>query len=587
MSVQRQNSVITDTWPVGGPRDTTEVPRLVVSAETRDHLKGFLQADGRPWKNEDQIAYNDGASVSGSRFRSYRKMYERMGVIYKDGEVVRISPLGKELASFEPRLAEASHAIRTSLMPRAASVLSRYQWDNPADGYSFERPEQRVHPCLCIWAAMLSLDNKLNNEELDRVICHITTDDEFPDAVRRIRDFRASGSSDYSTLGNHSVTDNQLSARMAALFSFAGWGDLLISEVADDGFRHVVPEAESILRHFVENPPGYFTAGSVEDWFRYYAGVSAPIPYPRNLIVFGAPGTGKSHLLENRRSICAFRSYERVTFHPDYTYASFVGSYKPVAAPDGRISYEFVPGPLIRVLQHALTNPSENHLLLIEEINRANAAAVFGDFFQCLDRAGDGRSTFPVHASEALREHLEKTTGLAAERLESVGLPANLYIWASMNPADQGVFPLDTAFKRRWSFEYIGINDEAADMLNLGDYPIKKAWNDYRVAINEALLSININEDKLLGPFFLPPSELISMQSFETAFEDKVLMYLFEDAARFHRKEVFSKEYKLFSQLRADFRNQKSGVFCQSIKAALEDGSGARTPSDGSAGPPS
>ena len=135
-----------------------------------------------------------------------------------------------------------------------------------------------------------------------------------------------------------------------------------------------------------------------------------------------------------------------------------------------------------------------------------------------------------------------------------------------MNPADQGVFPLDTAFKRRWRFEYIGINDEESNLLSIPDCVAASRWNTYRKAINQGLLSVNINEDKLLGPFFLSPSELKTEEAFNEAFEDKVIMYLFEDAARFHRKDLFKKDYKLLSELRNDYKVSGFSIFAPSIQ---------------------
>lgn len=221
---------------------------------------------------------------------------------------------------------------------------------------------------------------------------------------------------------------------------------------------------------------------------------------PRNLIYFGAPGTGKSFKLNE--AVIAKRGadgrpiaegqegvsldYERVTFYPTYSYAQFVGCYKPVMVPvadknstnvtgNEEIAYKFVPGPFLRILVKALNDPAHNYCLVIEEINRANAAAVFGDVFQLLDRNADGVSEYEITTSEDVKKFLESDEekgGLKEaalhdlKRVSEGGLdtyqlkiPKNMYIWATMNSADQGVFPLDTAFKRRWEFEYIDINN--------------------------------------------------------------------------------------------------------------------------------
>lgn len=250
-------------------------------------------------------------------------------------------------------------------------------------------------------------------------------------------------------------------------------------------------------------------------------------------------------------SMESVNKYERVTFHPNYSYAQFVGTYKPVqdSADENQIKYEYIPGPFMRIYTAANHNPSQNFLLLIEEINRANVAAVFGDVFQLLDRDENGNSEYPVAASEDIKKYLAKN-GIHEDELK---IPSNMYIWATMNSADQGVFPMDTAFKRRWEFEYIGI-DKNEDKVKDYEIPIsatkKVNWNDLRKAINNKLITLGINEDKLLGPFFLSKTVLDSAldkgMDFVKLFESKVLMYLFEDAAKMKAKQLFNVDEKKF-----------------------------------------
>lgn len=304
------------------------------------------------------------------------------------------------------------------------------------------------------------------------------------------------------------------------------------------------------------------------------------IPFSRNLIFFGAPGTGKSFKLNKEKDdfIGNEDQYERVTFHPDYTYANFVGTYKPVPIKDedgkNSISYEYVPGPFMRTYVKSINNyikvnigaeEAKPFLLLIEEINRANTAAVFGDVFQLLDRK-DGISEYPIKPSEDMKKYLSKETELPIENFNEIRIPDNMFIWATMNSADQGVFPMDTAFKRRWDFEYIGIN-ENEDKIK--DYKVKLGtevinWNDLRKSINQWLVSHGVNEDKLLGPFFInlkslktedKDSNILDSEKFKMVFKNKVLMYLYEDAAR-HKKNIFkngdnillSKVFKAFDE---------------------------------------
>lgn len=302
--------------------------------------------------------------------------------------------------------------------------------------------------------------------------------------------------------------------------------------------------------------------------------------FPRNCIYFGAPGTGKSYTLnEQKKSLLKNEDdYERVTFHPDYSYAHFVGTYKPV--PDGKyITYAYVPGPFLRTFVKARSNPYTPVLLVIEEINRANTAAVFGDVFQLLDRDKDGASEYPIHASEDIKKYLKGELGGETEDYEIIRIPANMYIWATMNSTDQGVFPMDTAFKRRWDFIYRGIDegDNAEAFLKeitLGEAKNKRTikWNDLRKAINNKLLEYNVNEDKLMGPYFIQPD--ISSNEFIRVFKNKVIMYLFEDAARQKRRDLFSgcgDAAKLYSKICEEFEEKGVFIFCDSISRKFEE----------------
>lgn len=283
------------------------------------------------------------------------------------------------------------------------------------------------------------------------------------------------------------------------------------------------------------------------------------LDFDRNRIVFGAPGTGKSYQLEEDREtiIGMGGGYERVTFHPEYTYSSFVGCYKPVSE-NGKIEYKYVPGPFMRVLVNALRSGlSENpkpYLLVIEEINRAKVAAVFGEVFQLLDRDSKGTSDYEINASEDVKKYLSDELNGSLDSFDKLRIPNNMYIWASMNSADQGVFPMDTAFKRRWSFEYKGI-DENEDkvggniVLGEGDSAYEVNWNTLRKAINYVLAhTYHINEDKLLGPFFInedvfafgEDGMIKNPAKFKKVFKSKVIMYLYEDAAKQQKNKLFS-----------------------------------------------
>lgn len=320
--------------------------------------------------------------------------------------------------------------------------------------------------------------------------------------------------------------------------------------------------------------------------------------FERNRILFGAPGTGKSYTLNSDRKMLLYGDrnvdentldmsqhggYERVSFHPDYSYANFVGTYKPVPKEGDEITYEFVPGPFMRVYVDALrsgrTETAKPYLLIVEEINRANVAAVFGDVFQLLDR-DKNVSEYPIMPSKDVKEYLarEDVLGGNPEDYKFIKIPDNMFIWATMNSADQGVFPMDTAFKRRWDFTYLGIDDAVETMskeikekrytLGKGANARLVTWNELRTYINSVLSSedYNINEDKLLGPYFISRSilENATTEEFIKIFKNKVIMYLFDDAVKQKKKTFFEKCKDEIKGVRySDICNQfnEKGVF--------------------------
>lgn len=199
---------------------------------------------------------------------------------------------------------------------------------------------------------------------------------------------------------------------------------------------------------------------------------------PRQIIYYGAPGTGKSHTIkkeEDEGKITCIRT----TFHPDSDYATFVGCYKPHKIKNSQcLTYEFVEQAFLEAYKQAWMNPEEEIALVIEEINRGNCAQVFGDIFQLLDRSDDGWSTYPIKADTDIAEHLKelriqgytatmnKRFGLDKEGKDRypdrdwfgfMALPPNMSILATMNTSDQSLFPIDSAFKRRWDWKYIKI----------------------------------------------------------------------------------------------------------------------------------
>ena len=196
-----------------------------------------------------------------------------------------------------------------------------------------------------------------------------------------------------------------------------------------------------------------------------------------------------------------------------------------------------------------------------------------------LDRDNNGDSEYEIQTSEDIRKHLNDVYKERANELgiETMKIPSNMYIWATMNSADQGVYPMDTAFKRRWDFEYISINEgENVEAVVNSEFTVADKivkWNSLRKAINDELIKVGINEDKLLGPFFIDKNILASQDNnrFKKAFCNKVLMYLFEDAARMKRDKIFvAGKNIIFSKLCSDFIDKGIDIFVDGIKNAVE-----------------
>jgi hypothetical protein len=311
------------------------------------------------------------------------------------------------------------------------------------------------------------------------------------------------------------------------------------------------------------------------------------VPRDYNRLLIGAPGTGKSYLLKQESEGASGKAgffqkenIERVTFYSNYSYSQFVGTYKPKPGSDSDddshyITYEYVPGPFLRLLVRALadyiTNKEncKNYVLIIEEINRAtNPAAVFGDVFQLLDRDASGKGEYEISCSEEMRRYLDKE-GLT--ELKKLYLPPNFYIWSTMNSADQGVHPLDSAFQRRWSPEYIDINDNEEKALGyevtINGYGACE-WNDFRRALNQRLIELEVKDDKLIGPFFIKPEDLVDEvnkeaeeSKFQKVFKNKLIRYLSEDVFKHSNKIGLFGERKRFSQLLDDYNSNQVKIF--------------------------
>lgn len=277
----------------------------------------------------------------------------------------------------------------------------------------------------------------------------------------------------------------------------------------------------------------------------------------KNIIYYGAPGTGKSYQVN-----VDYPNYDRVTFHPEYTYFDFVGGLRPVSD-EGKVKYDFVPGPFTNVLLKAMQNPEESFGLIIEEINRANTAAVFGDIFQLLDRDDKGNSKYGI-VNKDVMNYL--SNNLKDIRISEIIIPSNMSIIATMNSSDQGVQVLDSAFKRRWEFKYMPINFNNENLYNEKIDSLNVYWKDFGEALNMFLSRNGIEEDKLIGQWFLNEKELQD----EDLIASKLLIYLWDDVVRYNRKLLFPNIYT-FAQLIKEFKRNGLSIFAPELKQEIQN----------------
>ena len=316
-------------------------------------------------------------------------------------------------------------------------------------------------------------------------------------------------------------------------------------------------------------------------------------------IYYGAPGTGKSHEI-NR--LTEGEEVIRTTFHPDSDYSTFVGCYKPhmeevdmttvigkelivVKDESGqpkkerRIVYKYSCQAFLQAYIAAWQHPDRAQYLVIEEINRGNCAQIFGDIFQLLDRNDEGYSSYPIKtdadAENELRALFSKEWNLAEEKAKEIDdlyrkhypdgitksikdgsillLPSNLYIWATMNTSDQSLFPIDSAFKRRWDWKYVkiaeGRDSETKELLNWvvrfdfdednKPYTFECSWWQFILAINEKIANATSSDDKKLGYFFCKPKTQESKEIDAERFVGKVVFYLWNDVFKDEYNAIF------------------------------------------------
>ena len=280
-----------------------------------------------------------------------------------------------------------------------------------------------------------------------------------------------------------------------------------------------------------------------------------------NTLLYGVPGAGKSWHIKNVTCKGVDEDcIERVVFHPDYTYSDFVGQILPKVS-DQQVKYEFVCGPFTSILRQAYKNPNKMFYLIIEEINRGNAPAIFGDIFQLLDRMDVSKDGFKIGTSEFPITNSDIGDKVYHDKDHKIRLPSNLTIVATMNTSDQNVFTLDTAFQRRWDMEMIENEiDDDKNQLFKETFILDTAlsWKNFCYGINKKILETNnhlsSSEDKRMGTYFIKAEtfdlknkegdedyhDLLEKQT--KKFSEKILKYLWDDAFKFSRDEIFNEE---------------------------------------------
>lgn len=339
-----------------------------------------------------------------------------------------------------------------------------------------------------------------------------------------------------------------------------------------------------------------------------------------NILLYGVPGSGKSWTIEHE--YCKKDSnVERLVFHPDYTYSDFIGQILPDVSEDGQVSYKFTPGPFTTILHDAYVNPQKEYILIIEEINRGNAPAIFGEVFQLLDRKvrikDESDDGFPIGTSEYGITNKNIALEVYGNARKKVRIPSNLSIIGTMNTSDQNVFTLDTAFQRRWemrmienSFDRVDSNFANAEILDT-----TVTWKNFCISINDIIVGNNARmtsaEDKRLGAYFvqlrdlkyndaaedktegeyvnlcnkekeatLTPEEKMRLDEIRDAmkqnrrFPEKVIKYLWDDAFKFSREVIFeTNEYQSLEAVIRKFMQAKKFerfvIFKQNVRDAF------------------
>lgn len=462
-------------WP-SGIRDTAKWPviDITITRDFREHLETFLLLNGVGWRNYDDQRTAAETEIADSRLRTYRKMYERLGLIHKENDEIRLTSFAQDLVRIENRLKSDRDKLIQNLRERAARILSRYQFVNPSDNFNEDEIDQEcdIRPVSAIWTAMMQLNGKLHQEELNRCLLRTTRMSEIPEAVEKIRSAREACGGDYSqailndVLGEQ-VNSNQPSARMAAWFSLAGWGGLIIEQRVDnEGYRNFAAGAESLVKRALEELGEFKKFDSEEEWFSYFLGneitastsfqpitsetiqhlsseldlvslrykkedsgrLVASLLSKNFLILTGLSGSGKTKLAQAFAAwICEDeKDSELVPVGADWTSRENVLGYVDT------INKSYHKAAALELILRAKANCEDGgqqtrpFFLILDEMNLSHVERYFADFLSAIE----SEKAIPMHNNEDEDKPGSEIWCGVPQRLQ---LPKNLFVIGTVN----------------------------------------------------------------------------------------------------------------------------------------------------------
>ncbi|WP_441705121.1 McrB family protein [Helicobacter pylori] len=417
-------------------------------------------------------------------------------------------------------------------------------------------------------------DNASNQDEVDmrdilsnyddKVSILLATDPRFGGGI-----YRAIRAEEYKIKENR--LDYKLKVGDILLFTYISYKKYTLEIILPTDTRYnVLNSLISNSKHllvFSENETKSLSDNKIDESVRIDGG--------KNIILYGVPGSGKSYTLQ--RDYCNDNSVvEKIVFHPDYSYSDFVGQIMPSVDDSGIVSYKFNPGPFTNILKKAYHNPQIKHVLVIDEINRGNAPAIFGEIFQLLDRLKHDKDGFKKGSSEYAINNMDIANIVHSDKNASIRIPSNLWIIATMNTSDQNVFTLDTAFQRRFSMQLIENSFENVDddFKNMKILDTDITWQKFCTTINEKIAQNNEGlssmEDKRFGVYFVNIDDLKSKENFA----HKVIKYLWDDVFKFDRNIIFdTTKFNTLEAVVKNFTKEKGrtqfDIFSDDVKELL------------------